>query len=239
MPDIAAVIFDMYETLAHNTASLWVRTFDQICHAQGLSLTGQELWDQWKSLEMPLRRERVNLTHPEQSPAFKSYEQAWRECFERVFDRLGKGDAAAAARRSIGDLGQRDVFSETASVVAQLKGANHFRLGVLSNADDGFLWPLLQRHSLEFDAVVSSEAAQVYKPHPQAFQTITEALDVLAEACVFVGDSQFDDVQGAHNVGMRTVWVNRRGAQLDPTLPVPDYQVESLTELLDILGVPK
>ena len=239
MPDIAAVIFDMYETLAHNSTSLWIRTFDQICHDQGLPLAGHELWDRWKSLELRLRQERVNLAHPEQDPSFKSYEQAWRECFEQVFHQLGKGDAAAAARRCVGDLGQRDVFSETVGMIARLKGANHFRLGVLSNADNDFLWPLLERHGLEFDAVLSSEAARAYKPHPRAFHLIMEALDVPAETCLFVGDSQFDDVQGAHSVGMRTVWVNRRRVQLDPALPVPDYQVEDLTELLDILGVSK
>ena len=233
MPDIVAVIFDMYETLARNTSSLWVFTFDQICQDQGLPLTGQELWDWWKPLELGFRWDRLTMDD------FKNYEQAWRECFEQVFCQLEKGDAAAAARRSVEDLGKREVFPETRDVLARLNGADRLRLGVLSNADNDFLWPLLERHGLKFDGVVCSEAAQVYKPHPRAFQLIMEALDVPAEACLFVGDSQFDDVQGAHNAGMRTAWVNRRGAQPDPALPSPDYQVENLTELLDVLGLSK
>lgn len=232
MPDITAVIFDMYETLVHNSLSLWVRTFDQICHEQGLRMTGQELWDQWRPLEMTFRKDRYDPSYP-----FKSYEQAWCECFEQVFRPLENGDAAAAARRAVEDLGRREVFPETLGVIARLKGANHLRLGVLSNADNAFLWPLLSCRSLEFDAAVSSETARAYKPHPRAFRLIMEALAVPAEVCLFVGDSQFDDVQGAHGAGMRTVWVNRRGAQLDPALPAPDYQVKSLTEVLDILGV--
>ena len=239
MPNIAAVIFDMYQTLAHNTTLLWVGTFDEICREQGLLLTGQELWDLWKPREMRFREERLNLDHPEQSPPFKSYELAWWECFEWVFSVLGRGAAAAAARRSVVDLGRRQLFPETLGVIARLRSSNHFRLGVLSNSDKGSLWPLLERYGLECDGIVCSETAQVYKPHPRAFHLIAEALDLPVEKCLFVGDSQFDDVRGAHGVGMMTVWVNRQGAQLDPDLPVPDYQVESLTELLDILDVSK
>ena len=237
MPDIGAVIFDVYETLAHNHPSLWLPAFDEICQEQGLPLTGQELWDLWKPLEMRFRRERLDLEHPEQSPPFKTYEQAWRECFEQVFRQTEKGDGAAAARRCVVVLGQRDLFPETPDVVARLKSANHFRMGVLSNADNGSLWPWLRRHGLEFDGVVSSEAARAYKPHPQAFRIIIKALGVPAETCLFVGDSQFDDVKGAKDIGMQAVWVNRQGAQPDPALVAPDYWVADLTELLDILGV--
>ncbi len=41
----------MYETLAHNHPSLWLPTFDQVCHDQGLPLTGKALWDR-KPLEL-------------------------------------------------------------------------------------------------------------------------------------------------------------------------------------------
>ncbi|MEE8443644.1 MAG: HAD family hydrolase, partial [Dehalococcoidia bacterium] len=199
MPDITAVIFDMYETLVHNAPLLWVRTFGEICDEQGLQMTGQELWDRWKPLENVFRKERDDPSYP-----FKSYEQAWHECFEQVFRPLGKGDAAAAAHRSVVELGRREAYPETVDVIARLRSANHFRLGVLSNADNDFLSPVLKFRNLEFDAVVSSETARAYKPAPHAFRLITEALDVSAEACLYVGDSQYDDVNGAHSAGMRT-----------------------------------
>ena len=62
-------------------------------------------------------------------------------------------------------------------------------------------------------------------------------MGVPAQTCLFVGDSQFDDVKGAKDIGMQTAWVNRRGVPLDPALALPDYQVADLTELLDILDV--
>ena len=237
MPDIGAVIFDVYETLAHNHSSLWLPAFDEICQEQGLPLTGQGLWDLWKPLEMRFRQERRQPDGSGNLPPFKTYEQAWKECFEQVFHEIGKGAAAAAARRCVVVLGQRELFPEAVEVVTLLKSADRFRMGVMSNADNDSLWPLLRRHGLEFDGVVSSEAARAYKPHPQAFRLIIEALGVPAEACLFVGDQQFDDVKGAKDIGIQAVWVNRQGAQPDPDLVTPDYQVADLTELLDILGV--
>ena len=237
MPDIKAVIFDMYETLAHNHSSLWLPTFDQICRDQGIPLTGQELWDLWKPLELGFRQERNQGDGSGNTPPFKTYEKAWCDCFAQVFRPFGKGNAADAGRRCVIALGQRELFDETTNVIAQFRRADLFRLGVLSNADNDSLWPLLNRHGLEFDGVVTSETAQAYKPDPRPFHLMVQALGVPAEACLFVGDSQYDDVQGAHAAGMRTAWLNRSGARLDARLATPDYQVKDLTRVLGVLGV--
>ena len=234
MPSFAAVIFDMYETLVRNSAALWVQTFDQICQEQGIPLTGQELWDRWKRLELQFRNDRHEPPYP-----FKSYEQAWRECFERVFQELGKGDAAAAARLSVRDQARRNVYPESAEVIASVRRADHLRLGLLSNADNDALYPLLRLHGLEFDAILCSEEARAYKPDARAFHRIVGILEVAPDECLYVGDSQYDDVMGAHEVGMKTAWVNRQDAPLDPGLPAPDYQVDNLTSLLGIVGIPR
>ena len=198
-------------------------------------MSGQELWERWKPLEVRFRRERYGASYP-----FKSYEQAWRECFESVFHELRQdANAAAPARRMVLDHGQRASYPETWEVITRLRQSGRFRLGVLSNADNDFLEPLLGRLDLPFDAILSSESARVYKPEAATFQQILASLDVGAEESLYVGDSQFDDVQGAKGVGMRVAWVNRGGASPDPSLPAPDYMVSDLLEVLDILGVPR
>ncbi|MFH1140296.1 MAG: HAD family hydrolase [Chloroflexota bacterium] len=240
MPDIKAVIFDMYETLAHNHPSLWQPTFAQLSQDYDLSLSSEQFWDMWKSLELRSRQERNQRDGSGSTLPFKTYEEAWRDCFAQVFRQIGKGDAgdaADAARRCVVALGERELFPETLNVIARLRSANLFRLGVLSNADNDSLCPLLRRHGLKFDAVVTSEDARAYKPHPRIFHLILEALGVPSAACLFVGDQQYDDVHGAHAAGMRSVWLNRNGTQPDPHLARPDYQVANLTEVLDIPGV--
>ena len=237
MPRIEAVIFDMYETLVHNDHALWIRTFDEICEEQELSLRGQELWDRWRAIERGFRRERTNLDDPEKSPPFRTYEWAWGNAFREVFREIGKGDPGTAASLCVAETGRREPFPETAEAMNQLRASGRFRMAVLSNSDNDALNPLLLALGLNFDAVLSSESARMYKPDPRIFRQILDVLGVEASSSLYVGDSQADDVRGAKFLGMQAAWINRNGTQLDPALPAPDYVVGNLLELLDILGV--
>lgn len=237
MTAVRAVVFDMYETLVVNTPSMWIATFQDICREQGLPISGQELWDRWKPIEMQFRKDRLQPDAEGNPPPFKSYRQAWRETFESVFLELGQGDADAAADRSILDQGLRRLFPESRQVITTLRNTGRFKLGLLSNADDAALFPLLEKHRLCFDSTVTSEDAKAYKPLPRPFLIVLEELDLPAEACLYVGDTQLDDVYGAKNVGMRSAWLNRRGASLDPGLPSPDYELNDLSGLLKILDL--
>ena len=237
MTTVRAVVFDMYETLVVNTPSLWIATFQEICRGQGLPISGQELWDRWKPIEMQFRKDRLQPDAEGNPPPFKSYRQAWKETFESVFLQLGHGDADAAVGRSVLDQGLRQMFPEVRQVITTLRNTGRFKLGLLSNTDDDALFPLLENHRLCFDSAVTSEGAKAYKPLPRPFLLVLEALDLPAEACLYVGDSQLDDVYGAKNVGMQSAWLNRRGASLDPGLPSPDYEVKDLRGLLRILDL--
>lgn len=76
------------------------------------------------------------------------------------------------------------------------------------------------------------------KPAPEPFETALADLATSAEDTLHVGDSHREDVLGAHNAGLQTVWapVNRPHEELpsEPD-PTPTYQVESLGDLRAIL----
>lgn len=234
MSRITTVIFDVYETLAHNSAGLWVDIFRRICHAQGLQVEPELLYREWKTHEMVFRKERLDLEEPENSPPFKSYEEAWRDCFCEAFSRLGlEGDAQAATREAVNDMGWREPYQDAAEALMLIQP--RWRTGILSNADDGYLFPLLDRLGWRFEAVLSSEGARAYKPLPSPFRLIMGKMGVCAEESVYVGDTQYDDILGAKGVGMRAVWVNRRGESPDPKLPEPDYEIRNLNDLPGLL----
>ena len=234
MSRITTVIFDVYETLAYNNTGLWIDTFKRICHDQSLEIDPQHLYREWKELEVAFRKRRLNLEDPAKSPPFKSYEEAWYDCFAEVFSALDlQGDAASAARGAIVDMGEREPYPDAIEAIPTIQA--HWRTGVLSNADDDYLFPLLQKIGWEFDAILSSQGAQAYKPLPSPFWRILEELSARPEEAIYVGDTPYDDVLGAKGVGMRAVWINRHGASISPLEVTPDYEVKSLNELPQIL----
>ena len=234
MSRIVSVIFDVYETLAQNYTWQWIDTFRRICRVQSLDVAPEDLYREWKALDLIFRRDKLNLEEPESGPPFKSYEEAWRDSFIEAFRRLRlAGDAVAAAKETIVDMGLRAPYGDALEALPLIQA--RWRTGVLSNADDSYLLPLLKRIGWKFEAVLSSEAAEAYKPLPSGFRQIMGQLGVLPEETIYVGDTLYDDILGAQGVGMRAVWVNRYGAEVDPRFPTPDYEVRSLSELPDIL----
>jgi putative hydrolase of the HAD superfamily len=131
-------------------------------------------------------------------------------------------------------MGQRPIHPDALPALEKLQG--EYRIGVLSNADDRFLDPVVQRLGVPFEAVLSSEAARCYKPHPQLFRQMLGQMDLDPQETVYVGDRQYEDVQGAGEAGMITVWINRDRDFPDPSLPIPDHCIGSLLEIPALFG---
>lgn len=57
-----------------------------------------------------------------------------------------------------------------------------------------------------FDFIVSSEEANVEKPHVKLFRLCAMKADVSPEECLFIGDSLKKDVLGPRAIGMQSLW---------------------------------
>jgi len=116
-------------------------------------------------------------------------------------------------------------------------------VGVLSNT----IWPR-EWHEEIFarDRVLDLIDGAVYtseipwtKPHPHAFRAAMHAVGASDPTrCVFVGDRLFDDIWGAGNIGMRTIWIPHSDIpvdQLGHSEGQPDATVHTLAEVLDVV----
>ena len=230
MGSITTVIFDMYETLVKNPQDEWKFGFEAIIREQGLDIDADRLWREWSAGDSEFRASRVKPGAP-----FRTYYQAWRDCFDQSFAILGiSGDAGSATSSFISYISNREPHPETVEAVRAVQ--DRWRTAVLSNADDDYLLPNLELLDLEFETVLSSEEARVYKPLPGLFRQMLHRLDVGPAESVYVGDRQYEDVQGASEVGISAIWINRSGASPDPQLPEPAYQIKSLLELPGLLS---
>ena len=230
MGSITTVIFDMYETLVKNPQDDWKHGFEAIIREQGLDTTVDRLWQEWSAADSEFRASRVKPATP-----FRTYYQAWRDCFDHSFAILGiSGDADSATSSFISYISNREPYPETVEAVRAIQG--RWRTAVLSNADDDYLLPNLELLDLKFEAVLSSEQARVYKPLPGLFRQMLRRLNVAPGESAYVGDRQYEDVQGASEVGIHAIWINRSGDSPDSNLPEPAYQIKSLLELPDLLS---
>lgn len=114
------------------------------------------------------------------------------------------------------------------------------RVGVLSNT----MWPrghhqeVFARDGLLglIDAALYTSEMPVAKPHADAFMAIANALGVPPEACVFVGDRLWDDIHGAAQVGMRTIWIPHSSIPAHPEATArPDAVAHRLAEVYPIV----
>ncbi|MCG9130071.1 HAD family hydrolase [Candidatus Poribacteria bacterium] len=158
-----------------------------------------------------------------------------RRAFERTLEHVGHPDTDLAAhldaiyrKHRFEDI---ELYPDVIPTFDAL--APHFKLGLLSN---GNTYP--ERCGLDgrFAFVVFSQDVQVEKPDPKIFQITAERAGCELSQMLHVGDSLRNDVMGAKNVGAPTVWLNREAVPNDTDIQ-PDYEVSSLTEIPEILGL--
>jgi len=87
--------------------------------------------------------------------------------------------------------------------------------------------------------VFISEVFGAKKPDTSIFLAAASCLRVAPEEILFVGDHPLNDIWGAHNVGMKTVWLRRYQEWPDAlSLEIADMTIRSLEELLTVFSVP-
>ncbi|MHA1730640.1 MAG: HAD family hydrolase [Promethearchaeota archaeon] len=131
-------------------------------------------------------------------------------------------------------------FGATRDTLEEL--GEEFALGVLSNhPHHAFILNCLERRGLSkyFDAIHTSAEVRFCKPAPEAFQQALENLGCAGapERCVMVGDDANADIQGGHDVGMRTIMV-RREYEFPferPATVEPDAKIGGIAEVVRVL----
>ncbi len=86
----------------------------------------------------------------------------------------------------------------------------HCKLGLVSNFTYApVVYASLRKLGINqfFNTVLVSDAAGWRKPHKHIFQDALRKLQVKAKEVVFIGDSPLEDMKGAKEMGMKTVFV--------------------------------
>lgn len=82
-----------------------------------------------------------------------------------------------------------------------------------------------------FDIILISESEGIKKPDIQIFDRALHHLKTSPKDCLFVGDHPINDIEGAKNAGMITVW--KKDDQWEKVNA--DYTIDQLTEIVEIV----
>jgi hypothetical protein len=108
--------------------------------------------------------------------------------------------------------------------------SQHYRLALVSNIDDDLL--AATRLGRDFDLVCMAERARGYKPDGTLFCYLIDHAGVAKDEILHSGQSQFTDMVGAKPLGLTVAWINRRGIELHPSVPGPDFTFLDIASLI-------
>ena len=223
LQNVRFITFDCYGTLIDWEAGI----LGALRSAIGLSV-GEE----GRALDVYSRVE------PEiQARGYQKYREVLREvlaCIAAEFGREVPSGKEYAIADSIRDW---QPFPDTVQALCELK--QRLKLGIISNIDDE-LFAQTQKHlQVTFDLVVTAEQVGAYKPSLRNFAMAEQRGKLDRKTWLHAAESLFHDVAPANQLGIRSVWVNRRQGKQNAATKVvdvkPTMEVASLRELAEII----
>lgn len=94
--------------------------------------------------------------------------------------------------------------TELLEFIKQLK--IEYKTGMITSSSRSFIEQVFASHDIDeyFDEVILSAETGVYKPEPEIYRRIAEALGVDTNECVMIDDLE-ENIRGAEAVGMKGV----------------------------------
>jgi 2-haloacid dehalogenase len=224
----AVLTFDCYGTIIDWEQGI-VRTLRPVLTAHGVDLTDAEVQEQYAGFEAEIER-----------GPYLRYADVLRgvlTAFGEYFDFAPTDDELARFGEAVRDW---PPFPDSRDALRALK--TRYRLVILSNVDDDLFEFSRQKLGIDFDRVFTAQQIGSYKPDPRNFRYALEHLDVPKERVLHVAQSLYHDIQPARELGLTTVWVNRRqghaGAGATPPAEAkPDAVVPDLASLVSLVGL--
>ncbi len=238
--DIKVVLFDLGNTLIYDDPASWADVYVR---------ADRSLWSS-------LRKFGVNTSTHELFGDHKTLLDYYYELREGDLDEPGIGtvlrdllnehkiqlpdDKLQSALRSMYAVTQTNWFLEDDSIpTLKVLLKSGYRLGILSNgSDDSNTYELLDKTGLRtyFEFILSSAAFGKRKPHPDIYRAALDHFQIPPEQTVMIGDNYEADILGAHQLGMKTVWITRRLSSIsgDPRIK-EETVVSRLSEIPALL----
>lgn len=114
----------------------------------------------------------------------------------------------------------------------------HYFVGLITNGPSNAQWEKVERLNLKpfFDVILVSGDLPWEKPHHKIFHEACVYLGIEPYQCIMVGDKLETDILGGIKAQLGgTVWTPLTSCKLQENDPKPDFVIEYVTELPNLL----
>jgi 2-haloacid dehalogenase len=216
-----AAVFDAYGTLLDVHAAM-------AAHADKLPPDWERISQEWRQKQLEYTWVR-SLTGPAHHRDFWRITQDALD-FVAARHRITDPATRAALLESYRRLA---AYPDAVPVLRRLREQG-VRTAILSNGDPGMLGDAVRAAGLDalLDAVLSVEAAGVFKPDPRVYQLAVDRLGVVVGDITFVSSNAWD-AYGALAFGFQVAWCNRAGSPDEYGLRGQVQEISGLDASLD------
>ena len=220
-----ALSFDCYGTLIDWEAGI-AAVLSPWARAQGLDLTDEALLTAYSGHE----------AYAESCHPTDAYPVILARSLRELGHELGAQVAEADAERLACSVPAWPAFPDSPAALQAL--AQRYQLIILSNVGRASLEASHRRLQVTFTSILTAEDIGSYKPDPRNFDALLAEVDRLGvprDRLLHVAQSLFHDHVPAKEIGLPTVWINRRhdrpgwGATPEPAPGVtPDWEFPTM-----------
>jgi 2-haloacid dehalogenase len=172
-----------------------------------------------------------------QAERYRSYRVVLAEVMRRLGTRYGiewKDSESASLADSICDWRP---YPDTVDALTRLK--SKYKLAIISNIDDDLFAHSARHLRVPFDYVITAQQVGSYKPSHWNFESALARIGLPRDKVLHVAESLYHDILPASELGLHSVWVNRRAARgglgaSKTATGVPDLEVVDLKSLADL-----
>ena len=217
--------FDCYGTLIDWETGL-LAALRPILDAHGASAGDEYLLELYGQFETEV-----------ESGRYRRYREVLTAVLRRIGDELGFAPSEAEMAAFAASVGDWPAFDDSADALARLR--ERFQLAVITNCDDDLFAASARRLGEPFQWIITAEQVRAYKPDHAVFEHAWMTIGAPRERILHVAQSLFHDHAPAKELGLLTVWVDRRRGRarsgaMPPAEMAPDLAVPDMRTLADL-----
>jgi 2-haloacid dehalogenase len=215
--------FDCYGTLIDFEQGV-LPVLHPILARYGVALSDDQLLETYAQLKLAIER-----------APFRPFRDVLLQTMDSFGRRFNFEPTSGERSALVDSLADWPPFPDTVEALEIL--GRYFRLVILSNIDDDLFTGSARQLRTSFAAVVTSQQVGSYKPSTATFRFMLDRLGCSTERVLHAAQSLFHDIGPAREVGLTTVWINRRHdrpgfggtppAVAEPALAVPDLRTRA------------